>query len=236
MSLTTILLDFGGTLDSPGVHWSTQFAESFIASGLSIPREDLDKAFLSSDQNLSKLSYINTLGLKDTIYFQVQLMLDELHVEKECMSKIIADHFYRRALFYISESVRLLIGSKQKYCLGLVSNFTPNLLLILKETGLLDILHCVICSSHVQLSKPNPKIFELALTRCNALPNQTVMIGDSLKNDIMPAKMLGLQTIWLKGDVVFGSADRSAADYIVSTLEEALNICNTLSFSEEINT
>jgi len=75
------------------------------------------------------------------------------------------------------------------------------------------------------VAKPNPEIFRWALSRLGISPRATAMIGDSLPSDIMPAKALGLTTVWLKGDVVFGPADEGAADYVVPNLEQALHIC-----------
>lgn len=45
--------------------------------------------------------------------------------------------------------------------------------------------------------KPCLELFQRALTSLNALPEQTVMIGDTYINDIAPAIALGLKTVWL---------------------------------------
>ena len=47
------LLDFGGTLDGPGKHWSTQFADSFAAAGTRLDRQTLDRAFMATDRALA---------------------------------------------------------------------------------------------------------------------------------------------------------------------------------------
>ena len=55
---------------------------------------------------------------------------------------------------------------------------------------------------------------------------EAVMIGDSLGNDIAPAKQLGLTTVWLKGDRIFTSGRESDADYAVASFEQALAVVN----------
>lgn len=46
-------------------------------------------------------------------------------------------------------------------------------------------------------AKPSEEIFLRVLTATGSEPNQTVMIGDSYREDIEPAISLGLSTIWL---------------------------------------
>jgi HAD superfamily hydrolase (TIGR01549 family) len=46
-------------------------------------------------------------------------------------------------------------------------------------------------STEVGLEKPDPAIFQLALSQSGCEPPQAVMIGDRLDNDIRPARLLG---------------------------------------------
>jgi len=55
----------------------------------------------------------------------------------------------------------------------------------------------IIFSCDVGLAKPNPKIFELVLRICNVKPEEILFIGDHLKNDIIPARLVGFKTILL---------------------------------------
>ena len=50
-------------------------------------------------------------------------------------------------------------------------------------------------STEVGLEKPDPAIFQLALSQSGCEPAQAVMIGDRLDNDIRPARLLGWKTI-----------------------------------------
>ena len=45
---------------------------------------------------------------------------------------------------------------------------------------------------------PDRRIFEIALERSGCKPENAVMIGDRIDNDIVPAKQLGMKTIWIK--------------------------------------
>ena len=41
-------------------------------------------------------------------------------------------------------------------------------------------------------------VFHCALAKAQCLPVNAVMIGDRLDNDIVPAKKVGMKTVWIK--------------------------------------
>ena len=53
----------------------------------------------------------------------------------------------------------------------------------------------VMASAEEGIAKPDKRIFEIALNRANCEPAQSIMIGDRIDNDIVPAKKLGMRTI-----------------------------------------
>jgi FMN phosphatase YigB (HAD superfamily) len=222
--LRGVLLDFGGTLDSEGLHWSTQFALAFAAAKLSVPRSALDQAFLAADRALEQLAEVETLGYRAHVEEQARLMLRALGLPPES-APLVADAFEQRARGYLRQNLALLEGSRQRFRFGLVSNFTENLSRILEETGLAPLLQAVLCSARVGLRKPDPAIFGAALDALGLPPEQVAMIGDSLASDIVPAKQLGITTIWLRGDQQFTAGDQRAADHVVGSLAEALRLC-----------
>ena len=53
------------------------------------------------------------------------------------------------------------------------------------------------------------------------------MIGDRLDNDIIPAKKLGMKTVWVRqGYAVYQTIDDESerSDYIVDSIEELLEL------------
>ncbi len=57
--------------------------------------------------------------------------------------------------------------------------------------------HRTFLSFKLGLSKPNPEIYQYALKAMHELPENAVMIGDTYKNDILPALSIGMKTIWI---------------------------------------
>jgi putative hydrolase of the HAD superfamily len=54
----------------------------------------------------------------------------------------------------------------------------------------------MIVSAGVGVSKPDPAIFRLALTKAGVRPEETVMIGDSWRSDIVGARNTGIRPVW----------------------------------------
>ena len=55
-------------------------------------------------------------------------------------------------------------------------------------------------SEMVGVKKPNPKIFEFALNLAKAVPEESIMIGDSLEADILGAQNVGMEVIWFNSE------------------------------------
>lgn len=65
----------------------------------------------------------------------------------------------------------------------------------------------------------------MKLANCTA--DESVMVGDRLDNDIIPAKALGMKTVWLKNGLAkYQSSElgEGFADYQISSLTELLQI------------
>ncbi|WP_242846550.1 HAD family hydrolase [Butyrivibrio sp. LB2008] len=56
----------------------------------------------------------------------------------------------------------------------------------------------IIASAEEGVEKPDKRIFNIALSKASCIPENAVMIGDRIDNDIVPAKELGMKTIWIK--------------------------------------
>jgi HAD superfamily hydrolase (TIGR01662 family) len=64
------------------------------------------------------------------------------------------------------------------------------------EEGLDGIVELVVASCDIGYLKPHPKIFEHALEALGVAPEETVMVGDSLRADVGGAKELGMTAVW----------------------------------------
>ena len=86
-------------------------------------------------------------------------------------------------------------------------------------------IQLVIASAEEGVAKPDKRIFEIALERSMCSPNGAVMIGDRIDNDIIPAKKMGMATIWVKqgyGKYWTITNESEKADFEVNNLTELL--------------
>ena len=113
------------------------------------------------------------------------------------------------------------------YKLGIIANQKKGLEKRLDEFGILKCFELVIASEEVGISKPDKEIFIITISKVNCIPQECVMIGDRLDNDIIPAKQIGMKTIWIRQglaiyqDIKLGIKH---ADYVVSSLKEIKEI------------
>ena len=50
----------------------------------------------------------------------------------------------------------------------------------------------------VGLEKPNPAFFQLAVDSLGFAANEIVHVGNRIDNDVIPAKSIGMKTVWLR--------------------------------------
>ena len=115
----------------------------------------------------------------------------------------------------------------QKYKLGVIANQVAGTKDRLDNWGIGKYFDVVVASAEAECAKPDLKIFNLALEQAGCKPNEAVMIGDRLDNDIVPAKQLGMKTVWVRqGFAKYQSISNETEkpDYIIDTIGDILDI------------
>jgi len=79
--------------------------------------------------------------------------------------------------------------------LGLVSNTPPTSQYILDYLKLRDRFDIIVFSCDVGHLKPDPRIFKIVLEKFNVLPENTVIVGDKIRTDILGGAILGMRSI-----------------------------------------
>ena len=117
-----------------------------------------------------------------------------------------------------TESV--LAELSQKYKLGIIANQTAGSEKRLDNWGIDKYFDLVIASAEEGVEKPNSKIYQIALDRAGCEPCNAVMVGDRLDNDIIPAKEIGMKTVWVKQAFAKYQPDSDIPDFTISSIEE----------------
>lgn len=115
----------------------------------------------------------------------------------------------------------------QKYKLGVIANQVAGTKDRLDNWGIGKYFDVVVASAEAGCSKPDLKIFNLALEQAGCKPNEAVMIGDRLDNDVVPAKQLGMKTVWVRqGFAKYQSISNETEkpDFIIDSIGDILDI------------
>lgn len=114
-----------------------------------------------------------------------------------------------------------------KYKLGIIANQSLGTQERIDKWGIGKYFDVVMASAEAGCAKPDLRIFQMALQKAKCEPNEAVMIGDRLDNDIVPAKELGMKTVWVRqGYAIYQSIDdeRKRPDYIVDSIDELIGL------------
>lgn len=116
----------------------------------------------------------------------------------------------------------------RRYRLGIIANQPLGSCARLEKLGILKYFDLVAASAEEGVSKPDKRIFEIALERSGCKAENAVMIGDRIDNDVIPAKTLGMKTIWVKQS--FGQYWRidDEAQQPDLTVDKLIDICKYL--------
>lgn len=125
------------------------------------------------------------------------------------------------------DALKCLEILSSRYKIGIIANQSLGTKKRLEQYGILQYIDLVVASAEEGVVKPDKRIFEIALERSNCKSNHAVMIGDRIDNDIVPANLLGMHTIWMRQG--FGrywniTQELEKADYTVDNLMEICNI------------
>jgi FMN phosphatase YigB (HAD superfamily) len=124
--------------------------------------------------------------------------------------------------FYYDAQQTLDVLSKN-HKLGIIANQSKDILQLLDKSKFRDLFKVMVLSSEVNMHKPDPKIFQLAMDLAGNKSEYFVMIGDRLDTDIGPANKLGMKTIRYTNSLfkLQEPIDESEiATYVVSSLSE----------------
>ncbi len=203
INIKWIFFDIGSTLIDESECYKLRYREA--VAGTAITPEDFEKKVIEfSKQNLK--------GDHEAVkYYGIEL--PPWHKDAE---KPYAD----------TESVLKQLTVKG-YRLGVIANQIPGTRDRLSSWGLLKYFDIVLSSAEEGISKPNIEIFNRALTIAKCLPENAVMIGDRLDNDIVPAKKAGMKTVWIKqglGGLASVIHKNEQPDYEIYNLQELLTL------------
>ena len=181
-------------------------ADAVRRAGVDLPRERLDAALhaemryfkahfaavrTAEDFERLKLDdarvYVEELGDTGPVRLGVDHMVAELH-----------EAFATRVLPDAWPAIDVVRAADVR--VGVLSNYSYLLPLVLGQLGLADRLDPIVFSAAVGAEKPDPRIFETAAAAVDAELADCVLIGDDLENDVAGARRCGMPVVWIARD------------------------------------
>lgn len=227
-----LIFDYGGTLDTGGDHWSEIIWAAWQKAGVAVDKPEFREAYVYAERELARERHIlpahdfhDMLLIK--VKIELQWLVSQGHFspdEVEEKSKEIAGYCYAAARDSVKAAEPVLEELSKKYPMVLVSNFYGNIETVLEDFGVRKYFGAIIESAVMGIRKPDPRIFEHGVKALGIQPQETLVIGDSYKKDIVPAESIGCQVLWLKGKGWTAEEDAVLHPNIISNLGETLSI------------
>ena len=117
------------------------------------------------------------------------------------------------------------------YTLGLAANAPASIRELLEEFGVLRWFTHTDVSGSIGIKKPDQRFFETILANAGTKASEAIMIGDRLDNDIIPARRIGMKTIWIQWGrygIMESRTPDEIPDATVADVREVLDAVNTL--------
>lgn len=113
--------------------------------------------------------------------------------------------------------------------IGIVANQPASVVESLKADQIYDLIDFLGISAIVGIEKPNPAIFELAISKLATPADQIIHVGNRIDTDVLPAKKLGMKTVWVRRGEA--NPDPTAADLAQAdiTVDDLTNLTQLIS-------
>lgn len=223
-----VIFDYGGTLDSGGDHWSEVIWDAYCKSGVAVDKAQFREAYVYAERELARVRHIlPEHDFHDLLLIKMRIELQHLSEKGlfppalvEEKGTEIAKICYESAKAHVQAALPVLEKLSKHFPMVLVSNFYGNVEAVLKDFGIDKYFKKIVESAVVGVRKPDPEIFRLGVRDLDLPADEVVVVGDSYKKDILPARAAGCRTLWLKGKGWTPEEDSRTDSCIISSLDE----------------
>lgn len=230
MHVKTILFDLDDTLytDWDNCHQTAlQYVDNYGTNVLNLEPQTMKNAFIKGrDQVIARLGQI---GSAHNRLLFAQAGLEMLGINPIVHAPKLHEAYWNGVKdSMISEPNVIQIFDKLKskgiaiaICTNMMTDIQIQKLCILKLENKIDFL---ITSEDAGVDKPMPQVFEYALAKSNSNAHTTLMIGDNPDHDILGAKQVGIEGIWICRKPHQADKYKDKIKNIVFSLDEAMDI------------
>ncbi len=138
--------------------------------------------------------------------------------------KAFADEF-KRYITLDSDALDVLQKLRRRFKLGIVSNFAiPECAWqLLDQFGLSEFFEVVLISAEVNIRKPSPKIFDMALRLLGLEASEAVFVGDTPGPDVKGPRNVGMEAVLIERRPMKRILD-AEPDKVIRRLRDLLDV------------
>lgn len=198
--VTDVFFDLDHTLWDFERNSALTFKKIFLQNHVDVDLNDFLKVYVPINLRYWKLYREERVTKSELRYQRLRSAFDELKilVNDETINILSEDYIEHLSSFnhVFTGTLEILEYLKPKYKLHIITNgFEEIQEKKMKNSQILDYFDVIVNSEMAGVKKPNPKIFNLALTKAGVKANNSLMIGDSIEADIIGAKNLGFHVL-----------------------------------------
>ncbi len=196
-----VFLDFGGTLTVPLVDTRPIFQRVARRFGARLFWDVFDREYERAWRELGP-SAIDLVGRRPCLADRVHERALRRSVVRGPVARLVAgvrEEMLAPRWHPPYPETETVLGALRArgYALHVVSNHTDYLPRILENLGWSGLFSSVSFSQEVGANKPDPRLFQLALSRAGCPPGEVLHVGDQWDADHEGARSVGLRAVWL---------------------------------------
>jgi putative hydrolase of the HAD superfamily len=239
LGVDAVIFDFIGTLtiieNYPYEGSIEKMFQSLVENGFDVDFNQFNREYELAYYRNREIRYQRLTEINNRIWVSEALnKLGHSTTPDDFRIKLAINAFfedYLKALKLRDSAKTTLENLKQKYQVGLVSNFTYAAVIntALKNLEIDSNFDAILISEAFGWRKPSPKIFIEALKRLGVEAERALFVGDTPLEDIQGAKNVSMKTVFIPSQ--FKNLDdmikaAKQPDYFIENLSEVLGILN----------
>jgi putative hydrolase of the HAD superfamily len=201
LEITDVFFDLDHTLWDFERNSELTYHKIFKKYNLQIHLPDFLKVYVPNNTRLWGLYQLDKIGKEELRYQRLKMSFDQIGVSVTDQDiDVLADDYikYLSTFNHLFEHAETILDYlKPKYKLHIITNgFAEVQEGKLKNSSINHYFEVIMDSEKAGFKKPNPVIFEKAMSLANVQPEKALMVGDNYEVDILGAKNVGMHTLY----------------------------------------
>ncbi len=193
--LDDTITDFQGTADDA---FGMTFKDITEEHGVDL--EELHRVYMTLFEDFYTLHLEGHVNLEEfrAYRFSRAFEIMGLPVDDDFLDMCVHfQHIYDQMLRTFPNTCEVLTELDGHFPLGLITNGpTDPQWRKINRVKLSRVMEVILVSGQLGISKPDPRIFEVALEGLRVVPEEAIMIGNSLEHDHQGAMNAGIRFVW----------------------------------------